>query len=323
MPVIDETTYNAPYFFARSHLGTLIPNLLRFTSGVNYDRQRISTPDGDFLDLDWSKEGNKRLIILSHGLESSSRATYIVGMVKYFNKRSYDTLSWNFRSCSGEMNLTVPFYHPGQTGDLQLVIDEGRKAGYEEIYLVGFSLGGALTLRYLGEKGNDLQPEVKRAVVFSAPTDLGATAKHLGEGSGLVYGKGFLFKYRRKMALKEKTMPGKYDMELWSDIKCMEDFDDAFCTQWYGFKDRFDFYAAISSKNLLEEVAVPTLIVNAMNDPFLPANAYPFAEASKAENVYLEVPEMGGHVGFMTFSWKGIYWSETRTEDFLEGRELA
>ena len=300
-----------------------MPNLLRFTSGVHYERQRIFTPDGDFLDLDWSENGNKRLMILSHGLESSSRATYVLGMVKYFNKRGYDTVSWNFRSCSGEMNLTVPFYHPGQTQDFQQIIDEGLKKGYEEIYLVGFSLGGALTLRYLGEKADLLAKEVKRAVVFSAPTDLGSTARHLGEGSGLVYGKGFLYKYRRKMIAKEKVMPGKYDLQLWNEIKCMEDFDDAFCAPWYGFRDRFGFYEAFSSKSLLTHIAIPTLIVNAMNDPFLPSQAYPFEEAAAAENVYLEVPEMGGHVGFMTLSWKGIYWSETRTEAFLEGRSAG
>lgn len=323
MPVIDETSYNAPYLFARSHLGTIIPNLLRFPGLISYDRQRIFTPDGDFLDLDWSVEGSDKLLILCHGLESSSKATYVVGMVKYFNKRGYDTLSFNFRSCSGEMNLTVPFYHPGQTDDLQQVIDEGIKRGYKEIYLAGFSLGGALILRYLGERPNSLPEEIKRAAVFSAPSDLGATARHLGEGSGLVYGKGFLFKYRRKMALKEKTRPGTYKMELWNEIKSMQDFDEAFCAEWYGHKDRFGFYDAISSKHLLPQIAVPTLIVNAMNDPFLPPECYPFEEAKSAENVFLEVPEMGGHVGFMTFSWKGIYWSETRTADFLEGKELA
>jgi predicted alpha/beta-fold hydrolase len=172
MPIIDETGYKAPYFLSNAHLGTIVPNLLRWTFGVTYVRERLFTPDGDFLDIDWSVGRNSKLVILSHGLESSSRSTYILGMVKHFNLQGYDTMAWNFRSCSGEVNLTVPFYHPGQTDDFQLVIDAAVKRGYKEIYLAGFSLGGALTLRYLGELGEKVQAEIKRAVVFSVPTDL-------------------------------------------------------------------------------------------------------------------------------------------------------
>jgi uncharacterized protein len=306
MPIIDETGYHESYLFANRHLSTIVPNLLRYTFGLDYDRQRILTPDGDFLDLDWSVVGSKKLVLLSHGLEAHSRATYIMGMAKHFNNLGYDALAWNFRSCSGEPNWTIPFYHPGQTGDLQLVIDAAIvKGGYEEIYLIGFSLGGAITLRYLGEKAAQLPQQVKKAVVFSVPTDLAASAKHLSEGSQSIYTRAFLMKYRKKMQQKEKLMPGKYNLAAWDSIKTLMDFDNAFSAPWCGLPDAAAFYKAFSSRPLIPQIHIPTLIVNAMNDPFLPVACFPFEEAGRSEHIFLEVPEMGGHVGFMALSRKG------------------
>ena len=320
MPIIDETGYNPSLLLTNRHLSTIIPNLLRFTFGVNYQRQRVLTADGDFLDLDWSKVGSEKIIILSHGLESNSRSTYILGMVKHFNNLGYDALAWNFRSCSGEMNWTQGFYHPGQTDDLQLVIDAAMEQGnYKEVYLIGFSLGGALTLRYLGEKAHGLQKEIQKAVVFSVPTDLHASALHLSEGSQSIYARAFLLKYRRKMQQKEKMMPGTYDLAAWDQIKTLMDFDEAFSAPWTGMENAEAFYNAFTAKPVIPHIQVPTLIVNAMNDPFLPPACFPCEEARNSEHLYLEVPEMGGHVGFMTVSRSGVYWSEARTQQFLEG----
>ena len=319
MPVSRDTDYEAPLILGNRHLQTVVPNLLRWTFGVKYVRERLETVDGDFIDLDWSNVGSKRLMILSHGLENSSKAPYVMGMVKYFNKRKWDALAWNFRCCSGEMNRTIGFYHPGQTDDYQLLVDRAVELGYEEIALVGFSLGGAITLRYLGEKGSNLHERVKGAVVFSVPTDLEACAKHLSEGTAAWYGKAFLYSYKRKMIQKEKLRPGDYDLKQWDHIATMMDFDKAFNTQWYGFNDVRDFYQGASSQPLLPKISAPTLIVNAENDPFLPEACYPMHYAGANKQLHLEVPEMGGHVGFITLSWKGIYWSESRAEAFLEG----
>lgn len=323
MPIIDETGYDPSLLIANRHLGTLIPNLLRFPlgGGVKYDRQRIWTHDGDFLDLDWSRVGGKKLVLLSHGLEANAKAPYILGMVKHFNKLGYDTLAWNFRCCSGELNLTIPYYHPGQTDDFQLVLDHGKAGGYEEIYLIGFSLGGAYTLRYLGEQAAALDPLVKRAVVFSVPIDLAACAKHLSTGTQSMYGKAFLLQYKKKMLQKEKRNPGTYDIKAWDSIATLCDFDEAFNAPWYDFANAAAFYEAISSRPLIPDIAIPTLIINAMNDPFLPIACFPFEEAGRLDHIYLEVPEMGGHVGFMTLSRSGIYWSETRAQAFIEARE--
>ena len=319
MPVNKGINYSSPLILGNSHLQTVVPNLLRFTFGVKYTRERLETRDGDFIDVDWSKVGSKRLIIVAHGLENSSKAPYVMGMVKTFNKLKWDALAFNFRCCSGEMNRTIGFYHPGQTDDFQLMIDRALEEGYEKIALVGFSLGGAITLRYLGEKGSNVSDRIKGACVFSVPTDLSATAHHLSQGQQAWYGKAFLYFYKRKMLQKEKLKPGTYDLKKWEGIQTMLEFDAAFNVPWYGFNDVEHFYASISSQPLLPRIAVPTLIVNAENDPFLPDACYPVHFAGANKHLHLEVPEMGGHVGFIAFSWKGIYWSENRAEAFFEG----
>lgn len=319
MPLIEDTSYSAPYLVANSHVATLVPNFLRFTTGVKYTRERIHTEDGDFLDLDWSVVGSKKAVIFSHGLEGHSRKAYVLGMVKHFNKIGWDACAWNFRSCSGEPNWTVPFYHPGQTHDMDLVVRHVlEKGGYDSVALVGFSLGGAYILRYLGEHADNLPAELKRAVVFSVPTDLSACAKHLSNGTMTWYGRAFLNLYKKKMVVKEKLNPGRYDLRLWDKVTTLKAFDEVFNTMWYGCNSVEDFYHMASPNVVIDRINIPTLVVNAANDPFLPPSCYPKEAAHENENVFLEIPESGGHVGFMTLKWRGIFWSETRTEAFLE-----
>ncbi|MEM0995947.1 MAG: alpha/beta fold hydrolase [Bacteroidota bacterium] len=319
MPVIRNTSYSAPYVLSNRHVATIVPNLIRFPRGIKYQRERIDTPDGDFLDLDWSRVGSQRLLIVSHGLESNSRAVCVRGMVKYFNRRNWDALCWNFRSCSGEPNRKPHYYHPGMTDDFQLIIDQAESAGYEEIALLGFSMGGAATLRYLAEKGTRLSPRVKRSVVFSAPTDLGACSENLADPSLAYYARRFLISYRRKMTQKEKLYPGSNDLARWDEVQNLPDFDRIFNAPWYGCATTQEFYQLVNTHHRIPQIEIPSLIVNAENDPFLPENCYPIDGAGRSNNVFLEIPKMGGHVGFMTLSWKGIYWSETRTEAFLNG----
>jgi predicted alpha/beta-fold hydrolase len=319
MPIIDETGYRPPPFLSNPHLGTIVPYLVRLPFTIQYDRERVLTPDGDFIDLDWSTVVSKKLIIFSHGLEGSSKSTYIVGMAKYFNKRGYDTVAWNFRSCSGTSNWTVPFYHPGQTGDLQLVVDTATQRGYQEIYLIGFSIGGALTLRYLGERGDRLHTGIKKAVVFSVPTDISASIRRLSEGNQALYGNMFLASYRKKMQIKAKGFPpNTYDLKAWDQVKTLSDFDDVFNAPWHNLPDREAFYRMVTSKPLIPSIRIPTLIINAMTDPFLTPSCFPFEEAYTNPHLFLEVPELGGHLGFMMISRKGICWSETRAEAFLK-----
>jgi uncharacterized protein len=170
MPLMEKSSYLPPPFFGNGHLQTLYPNLYRRVRGIVYRRERIPTPDGDFLDLDWSRVGSRKLVIVSHGLEGSSLRPYVLGMVRAFNETGWDAVAWNFRGCSGEPNRKLRFYHSGATEDLETVVEHVRRdPTYQKIALVGFSLGGNITLKYLGERGKDAAAAVFGAVAFWFP----------------------------------------------------------------------------------------------------------------------------------------------------------
>src|ERR1043166_7532231 len=173
MPVINGSTYVPPWFLANGHLQTLLPTMIRRVRGVAYQRERITMPDNDFLDLDWARAGSRKLAVLAHGLEGDSKGHYILGMVKALVKRGWDAVAWNARGCSGEPNRVLRFTHSGATEDLHAVISHvTASCNYSQIALIGFSLGGNLTLKYVGERGRELDPSIKAAVAFSVPCDL-------------------------------------------------------------------------------------------------------------------------------------------------------
>lgn len=197
MPILKNSGFISPFWLPNGHLQSIYPALFRKISGIKYKRERIITADHDFLDLDWSyarqqSDRSKKLVILSHGLEGNSTRQYILGMVRLLNANGYDCLAWNFRSCSEEMNKTLRFYHSGATEDLDLVINHAFVHGYDCIRLIGFSLGGNLTLKYLGEKGININPAIKRAVVFSVPMDLKACSLAIIKSENRVYMHRFL-----------------------------------------------------------------------------------------------------------------------------------
>ena len=171
--------YTPPFLLFSPHLETIYPAVARKVSIEPYRRERISTPDDDFLDLDWLKNASKKLVIISHGLEGNSSRAYIKGMAKIFHAQGFNILAWNYRGCSEEMNRQVRFYHSGATDDLGTVISHSINLGFDEIYLIGFSLGGNLTLKYLGEA---LPPaEIKKAVAISVPMDLRASCEKISQ----------------------------------------------------------------------------------------------------------------------------------------------
>lgn len=320
MPLISNSTYSAPVFMGNGHVQTIFPQLLRWVPTVGYERERIATPDDDFLDLDWSKVGSNQLAILSHGLEGSSTRTYIRGMVRALNQHGFDALAWNFRGCSGEPNRTLRFYHSGETQDLQTVIRHVQQQGvYKNVALVGFSLGGNMTLKYLGQSGHEVPSLIKCAVVFSVPCDLTAASLQMARPENALYMERFLKMLHQKIRAKMITMPGQISDTGYDQIKSFKDFDDRYTAPLHGFKSAEDYWQRASSKPWLPHIAIPTLLVNAQNDPFLAGSCYPIREAREHPSFFLETPESGGHVGFITFNAKGRYWSEARALEFLNG----
>ena len=308
--------YKRPSLLCSAHLETVYPALFR-NVGINYQRERIATPDDDFLDLDWLRQGSKKLIIISHGLEGNSSRAYMKGMAKASFGKGFDVIAWNFRGCSDEMNKQLRFYHSGATDDLESVVLHAQRNGYTEIYLIGFSLGGNLTLKYLGERS--LHAEIKRAVVFSTPLDLYTSCLKISKPGNMVYSRRFLKSLKNKVIQKSKVIAG-LDVKGIEKIKTLISFDDRYTAPLHGFHNAKDYYNKCSSIHFIESISIPTLIVNAQNDPFLSELCYPVSTLRNHTYVKFENPRHGGHVGFAQFNKNGLYWSEERALSFLTNK---
>ena len=318
MPIIGNSTYKAPFFFSNNHLQTILPTLFRKVKGINYIRERLETMDGDFIDLDISSNGSDKAVLLSHGLEGKSDRAYMLGMTKAFNKRGWDGVAFNFRGCSGEENRTSVTYHSGKTEDLHLVVQyliNVKK--YKIISLIGFSLGANLTLKYAGEMRSNMPQEVKSAVGISAPCDLVSSSIEIHKTKNIIYSWRFLITLIDKMKKKENLHPAHISRD-YKSIKTLKDFDDKFTAPLNGFVDALDYWKKCSSIRFISGSAIPILILNAKDDPILGEECFPYKEALESENIYLEITEKGGHVGFITFCNNGEFWHETRVTEFVE-----
>jgi len=319
MPLVSDHNYQPPYWLFNGHLQTIIPSQFRSVKEISYQREKLPTPDRDFLLLDWVRQGNERLVIVSHGLEGDSHRTYIKGMVRAFVRRGYDALAWNFRGCGGEMNQTLRFYHSGATEDLAHVVQHALGTQrYRQIVLIGFSLGGNLTLKYLGERGAGLLPQIRCGIAFSVPLDLYSSSVKISQAGNFVYSQRFLRNLKRKVEQKVLLMPDALSTQYFRQIRSLKDFDDFYTAPLHGFQDAMEYYTQCSSLYFLDKIRIPTLIVNARNDPFLSEKCYPVDQLKQHAYVYLLAPEQGGHVGFMPrgASADDDFWSEQQALSF-------
>ena len=321
MPIIISTYQKPPAYLFNGHLETIVPSLSRRVDGVVYRRSKIDTPDGDFLFLDWSKVGSKKLLIISHGLEGDSMRHYALGLVKIFNQNGIDVLAWNNRTCGGEMNLKPILYHHGASYDLESVVNHVlAQDEYEEIFLSGISMGGAQTLKYLGEKGSDLPTKITKAAVYSAPCNLASSAATLKLRSNFFYKSRFLGKLKKKIEAKALQFPDLIDLDLLRSVDDFDAFDTLFTAKLHGFKDAADFYQSASAHNWMPHIEIPVLILNALNDPLLGRECFPIQLAESKPNIYLEMPKRGGHTGFVLKGQKFTY-AEYRLLQFLNGAD--
>ncbi len=324
MPILAKSSYIPPAGFSNGHIQTIFPTLFRKVKGVSYERERIGTPDDDFLDLDCSSIGARKVAIVSHGLEGSSDRWYVLGVARALNRSGWDALAWNMRGCSGEPNKTVRSYHSGASEDLAAVVEHVIDGGrYDAIGLVGFSLGGNLTLKYLGERGPEINEVISRAVTCSVPCDLASGAEEMAKPSNKIYMNRFTRMLHEKIKAKMRIMPDQISDEGYNEIKTFKEFDDRYTAPLHGFRDAEDYYSRASSKPLIPQITVPTLLVNAKNDPFLAAKCYPLREAEANPQFFLEMPKSGGHVGFISFNKRKEYWFESRVVSFLNNPQTG
>ena len=314
MPIVTSR-FRPPLFLRNGHLQTILPALLPRKFVVAYDRERLEMDDGDFLDLNWVRGGSDKLAILLHGLEGSSEDGFALGMATLLHSAGWDVLGWNFRSCGREMNRLARFYHSGDTGDLDALIRLLFPA-YSRIALVGVSLGGNVTLKYLGERIS--HPSVIAAVAVSAPVDLKASAFALDHRwSNRIYRDRFIKLLVAKVAKKAVSFPDQFDVRGIRSVRTFRQFDDRYTAPIHGFRDAADYWKQSSSLQYLREINVPTLLLNARDDPFLTQESFPYSDARQNANLFLETPESGGHAGFIDLAKGFERWCEHRAVEFL------
>lgn len=319
MPLLETSSYPGPPFWQMNgHWQTVAPGAFRKVPGVHYERERIDTPDGDFLDLDWIRKGHKRVVVLTHGLEGNSDRQYIRGSAKLFSQNNWDVLAWNCRSCSGEMNRAFRMYHHGDTADIGAVIQHALSGNnYEQLAMVGFSMGANITMKYLGTQGGQAPRQLRAAAVFSAPCDLQSGAEVLDRWDNSMYRRRFLKALAEKIKIKAELFPGRLDVSKLPAVRRWRDFDEWFSAPICGYRDADDFYRQSSAKYFIAGIRVPTLLVNAWNDPILTPACMPENVARENPFFHLELPQEGGHCGFMTA--RDVHaWSERRALEFCE-----
>jgi uncharacterized protein len=316
MPLVSSS-YKPLIIFRNGFVSTVYSGLARKVLGVNQERERMTLSDGDFLDLDWSysQKPTIKLIILLHGLEGNAQRPYMLGAAKVFNQNNFDVVCVNFRSCSSEENLKYRSYHSGVTEDLEDVINHIiATKKHSEIFLKGFSLGGNVTLKYLGEE-RSIPSQIKAAVAISVPCSLYGSCIELHKFKNVLYHDMFKKYLIDKLKQKQKRFPDLISDADINSIKTLKDFDDVYTSKAHGFKDALDYYEKSSSLQFLNNISIPTLVINAENDSFLSADCYPIEAAKANPNLYLEAPKYGGHVGF--YSSNNVYYNEKRALEFL------
>ena len=326
MPILRETDFKAAWWLANPHLQTLWPALLRRLPDPRTVRERISTPDGDFIDLDWCGESQGPIVLLVHGLSGSSKSVYIQGMQAALVKMGLRSVAMNFRGCSEEPNHTARCYHSGDTEDLDFVCRQLRQR-YPQTPLaaVGYSLGGNVLLKWLGEQGE--AAGVCAAAAVSSPLQLNLCADRMDLGFSRVYRDRLIDELRQYISRKQDHLRllGEYaELEKLerlgdlSDIRSFWEYDERVVARLYQFADAADYYRKSSSRQYLNAIGVPTLVIQARDDPFVTAGVIPTEEELSA-CVQLEITPQGGHVGFISghIPGRAAYWLEHRIPEFI------
>lgn len=285
--------------------------------------ERWSTSDGDFIDiLRLDADRDRPRLFLLHGLEGTVRSHYVGGLLQVARQRNWAADMLIFRGCGNELNRAPRFYHSGETGDAEFaigrVLDEFPTA---PLVLCGVSLGGNVLLKWLGERGDSLPDRIRAAAAISVPFDLERGSRHISRGFSRVYERHFLKTLRRKAAAKLSRFPGLFDDDALLRARTLYDFDEVVTGPIHGFRGAHDYYVRSSSLRFLSGIRRPTLLVSAMDDPFLPSEVLDQVSVVARDNPFLttEFTRRGGHVGFVAGSpWRPQYYAERRVGEFLE-----
>jgi hypothetical protein len=317
--VAEPRRYRPPWWYRGRHLQTIWGPLFRRRRHPPLRRERWPTPDGDFLDLDWAGAGPGPIVVILHGLEGSSRSHYAAGLLAEATASGWRGGVLHFRSCSGELNRVPRLYHAGETSDLDWLV--GRLIEREPataIGLIGVSLGGNVALKWLGERGEQAPAQVRGAVAISTPFDLSACARVLDRGvNRRLYTASFLRTMKAKVRAKAHLYNGQLDLTAALEARTFELYDRLVTAPLNGFRDERDYWTRASSGPLLGRIRRPCLLINALNDPFVPPASLPGERLSDAPWLETAFVDEGGHAGFLEGPWGGRSWAEREAVRFL------
>jgi uncharacterized protein len=320
---ILKDSFKPAWWCRGGHCQTISGHLFRSHPDLPLKRERITTADGDFLDLDWlHADRNAPLVIVLHGFGSSAEASYIRTLLSAIDKKGWRAVAVNARGASGELNRSKEINNAGNTHDLDWVIAHvTHDRNPETLFIVGYSVGGNIVLKWLGEKSANVPPAVKKAVAVSAPYDLEKTAESLDAGFNKnVYTRSLLKTLKAQALEKEKQFPGSIDRTKVEAAKTFKVYDREVSARLNGFQNEFEYWKNGSSANYLEEIRVPTLLISAANDPFLPAKFFPLEKIKRSESLHLLLTRDGGHIGFVSgkIPFRLDPWLENKILSFLE-----
>lgn len=310
-PTIADEVYSAPFWLPSGHLQTIYPAIYASKIQVQYRRERWELDDGDFMDVDWIDNKNTAIqdaptVVLFHGLEGSSKSHYALALMANLQSKGWRGVVVHFRGCSGENNRLPRAYFAGDSADIEMALSRVKKSvGNTPIYAVGVSLGGNALLKWLGESGDHAAEIIQAAAAVSAPTDLAACGEALDKGlNRWLYTPMFVKSMRPKALEKAHQFPGLLDEEKIKSASTIREFDTYVTAKLHGFKDADDYWAKNASKPWLTSIKIPTLMLNAKNDPFIPSESLP-DETMVSEMVKLDITDEGGHVGFLSGHFPG------------------
>ncbi len=318
MPLLTSD-YKPSFLFKNRHFNTIFRTFFMHESN-NYKRERLELEDGDFIDLDFSFANSDTIVIALHGLEGSSSSKYILAISKYINQQKIDVVALNHRGCSGEPNRLMESYHSGKTDDLDSVIKHlDQNYDYKKIVLLGYSLGGNMTLKYLGEQGDNIHKKIICGIAISVPCDLTGSSVALAKAENKLYMKKFLKSLKPKTLHKMKQFPNSFlKRDTILAAQSFYDYDNLYTAPAHGYKNAEEYWKKCSSKPFLSEIKIPTLLINALDDTFLSEECFPIEIAKKNDSFFLETPKYGGHVGFNSkMIGKNGFWIEKRIYQFM------
>lgn len=313
---LSSIDYNPAFLFKNNHLNTVYPFLFRGGPKPIFTRERWFTDDDDFFDLDFIKNNSKSVLIILHGLEGSSASQYVQGLVNTMSDTQIDICAVNHRSCSGELNRTVGFYHSGFTKDLRHIVRK-LELKYEEIFIAGFSLGGNIALKYAGEEGKNISPVIKSIAAVSVPCHLSSSSKKLNAWYNIPYALQFLQTLKKKAIAKALMFDNSLPFaDEYASIKTLLEYDNKVTAPLHDFSDAEDYYAKSSSLPLLSNIKTQTILINASDDSFLSRECMPFDIAKNHENFHFLETMYGGHVGFATYK-ASLYWIDNLLKEWV------